>query len=237
MTSLVLGIVPARGGSKGVPGKNLRPLAGRPLLDYTACAARESGVLDRIILSTDSPDIAEVGVCVGLEVPFLRPPALAADDTPMVPVVEHTLTMLAEQGWRPDIVVLLQPTSPLRRGDHICDAVTLLRETQADSVVSVVELPLDHSPDYLMRIESGRLEPFLPEGTRLYRRQDARPAYWRDGTVYAFWRQTLERSGGIYGTNCRPLLLNRGESVSIDSVEDWEAAERMLAARLSTKPT
>jgi len=229
--SLVLGIVPARGGSKGVPGKNVRPLAGHTLLEYTARAARESGVLDRVILSTDAPAIADAGRLAGLEVPFMRPAALAADDTPMLPVVQHALDALARGGWSPDIVVLLQPTSPLRQAAHIRDAVTTLRETKSDSVVTVVEVPRHLSPDYVMRIDEGRLQPFLPEGARLTRRQDARRAYSRDGTVYAFWRATIEKHGGIYGDDCRPLLIEPHESLSIDSPADWDAAERLLAGR------
>ncbi len=228
---LVLGIVPARGGSKGVPGKNVRPLAGHTLLEYTARAARESGVLDRVILSTDSLEIADAGRRAGLEVPFMRPLALAADDTPMVPVIEHALGEIARHGWSPDIVVLLQPTSPLRRPEHIRDAVAMLRETEADSVVTVVELPRHLSPDYVMRIDGGRLKPFLPEGARVTRRQDARPAYSRDGTVYAFRRSTIEQLGGIYGNDCRPLLIDTSDSLSIDSQADWDEAERLLAGR------
>ena len=226
---LVLGLVPARGGSKGVPGKNVRPLAGHTLLEYTARAARESGVLDRVILSTDSLEIADAGRRAGLEVPFMRPAALAADDTPMVPVVTHALAEVARHGWSPDIVVLLQPTSPLRRSDHIRDAVNLLRETGADSVVTVVEVPPHLSPDYVMRLDEGRLEPFLADGERVTRRQDARPAYSRDGTVYAFRRSTVEQSGGIYGDDCRPLLIDASDSLSIDSPADWDEAERRLA--------
>lgn len=229
--SQVLGIVPARGGSKGLPGKNVRPLAGRPLLEYTARAARASGVIDRLVLSTDSPEIGDVGRRAGLEVPFLRPAALAADDTPMLPVVLHSLDALAATGWTADILVLLQPTSPLRRAEHIRNAVNLLRETEADSVVTVIEVPRHLSPDYVMKIEDGRLRPFLPEGARVMRRQDARPAYSRDGTVYACWVRTIERFGSLYGDDCRPLLIDARDSLSIDSSADWEAAERMLAAR------
>jgi CMP-N,N'-diacetyllegionaminic acid synthase len=228
---LVLGLVPARGGSKGVPGKNVRPLAGHTLLEYTARAARESGVLDRVILSTDSPEIADAGRRAGLEVPFMRPAALAGDDTPMLPVIQHALAETARSGWSPDVIVLLQPTSPLRRPEHIRDAVNVLRDTSADSVVTVVEVPRHLSPDYVMRMDEGRLKPFLPEGARITRRQDARPAYSRDGTVYAFRRTTVERFGGIYGDDCRPLLIDANESLSIDSPADWDEAERLLARR------
>jgi CMP-N,N'-diacetyllegionaminic acid synthase len=226
--SKVLGLVPARAGSKGVPRKNVRLLKGHTLLEYTARAARASGVLDRVILSTDSPEIAEVGRSAGLEVPFMRPPALAQDETPMLPVVLHALDVLEADGWLADIIVLLQPTSPRRRADHIRNAVETLRSTGADSVVSVIELPLDSSPDYVMRLENGTLRPFLPDGARVTRRQDARPAYRRDGTVYAFRHSTLDRFGNIYGDDCRPLILDVSESLSIDSPADWEEAERVL---------
>ena len=227
---LVLGLVPARGGSKGVPGKNVRPLLGRTLLEYVVRAAGESGVIDRLVLSTDAIDIADSGRSAGLDVPFMRPASLAADDTPMVPVIQHALTELARGGWVPDIIALLQPTSPLRRGCHIREAVTLLRDSTADSVVTVIEVPRHLSPDYVMRIDEGRLKPFLPDGARVTRRQDARPAYSRDGTVYAFRRATLERFGGIYGDDCRPLLIDARESLSIDTEDDWTEAERRLAS-------
>jgi len=227
----VLGLVPARGGSKGVPGKNTRLLAGRPLLEYAARAARESGVLHRVVLSTDSEEIAECGRRLGLEVPFMRPAALARDDTPMLPVVEHALDELRRQGWEPATVVLLQPTSPLRTPAHIRAAVEQLHRSGADSVVSVVAVPQHLSPDYVMRLDEGRLRPFLPDGARVARRQDARLAYVRDGTVYAFRTTTLQRFGNMYGNDCRPLLLDAAESLSIDTAADWAAAERALAGR------
>jgi CMP-N,N'-diacetyllegionaminic acid synthase len=124
--------------------------------------------------------------------------------------------------------VLLQPTSPLRRPQHIRDAVAMLRDTGADSVVSVVELPRHLSPDYVMRVDEGRLRPFLAEGGGVTRRQDARPAYSRDGTVYACWRATLDRCGDIYGNDCRPMMIDARDSASIDSPADWTAAERLL---------
>lgn len=225
----VLAVVPARGGSKGVPDKNLRPLAGRTLLQYTADAARGSGVIDRMVLSTDSEAIAAAGRKAGFEVPFMRPAELARDDSPMLPVLQHAIGELERGGWRPQYVVLLQPTSPLRRAAHVRAAVDLLRESGADSVVTVIEVPKHLSPDYVMRIDQGVLRPFLPEGERVTRRQDVRPAYSRDGTVYAFRRDTLERFSSIYGERCVPLLIDARESLSIDTPEDWAAAERALA--------
>lgn len=230
MPGPVLGLVPARGGSKGIPGKNVRPLLGRTLLEYAARAAAESGVIDRLVLSTDDAAIAAAGERAGIEVPFLRPPALAADDTPMLPVIEHAVSVLESAGWSPEIVVLLQPTSPLRRPAHIRAAVERLRRSQADSVVTVIELPRHLSPDYVMRVDDGRLVPFLPEGAAVTRRQDARPAFVRDGTVYAFWRRTLRDTGSLYGRVCRPLVLPASESLTLDSEDDWREAERRLAS-------
>jgi CMP-N-acetylneuraminic acid synthetase len=186
-------------------------------------------VIDRVILSTDSETIADAGRRAGLDVPFLRPAALAQDDTPMLPVLLHAIEALEVDACMPDFVVLLQPTSPLRRPSHIRDAVTLLRDTGADSVVTVVPLPQHLSPDYVMRIDDGKLRPFLSDGLRITRRQDARTAYAREGTVYAFRRGTLDLFGNIYGDDCRPLVLDPAESLSIDSPADWAAAERILA--------
>jgi len=230
MTGLILGIVPARAGSKGVPGKNISLLAGRPLLDYTVRAAHESGVIDRLILSTDSEEIADIGRTCGLEVPFLRPADLAADDSPMLSVVEHALKTLERSGWHPQVIIVLQPTSPLRRPDHISDAVRLLRDTNADSVASVIELPLHMSPDYVMKINEGHLKPFLAHGSKITRRQDARLAYVRDGTVYAFWRRTIVEQHSLYGQDCKPLVLPSSESITIDTFEDLAEAERRLAS-------
>lgn len=225
----VLALVPARGGSKGIPDKNIRPLAGRTLLEYAARAASASAVVDRVVLSTDSERVAEEGRRAGLEVPFIRPAELAQDDTPMLPVIDHAVEFLAQHGWDAEIVVLLQPTSPLRTPSHIRAAVQELRESKADSVVTVVELPRHVSPDYVMRIDDGRLVPFLDEGARITRRQDARPAFVRDGTVYAFWTRTLRETRSIYGHNCRPLVVPARESITIDTQDDWEDAERRLA--------
>jgi CMP-N-acetylneuraminic acid synthetase len=227
----VLALIPARGGSKGLPGKNVTPLVGQSLVARAGAAARASGVVDRVMVSTDDEAIAEEARRSGIDVPFMRPVQLAGDETPMLPVVRHAVDALEQAGWPVEIVVLLQPTSPLRKPSHIREAVTRLRAGGVDSVVSVVELPRHMSPDYVMRIEDGELRPFLPGGERLTRRQEARPAYVRDGTVYAFWRTTLVRHGSIYGEHCVPLIVPAGDSITIDTADDWAEAERRLRAR------
>jgi CMP-N,N'-diacetyllegionaminic acid synthase len=224
-----IAIVPARAGSKGIPGKNIKPLCGKPLLAYTAEVIRAAGIFDRALLSTDSEEIAEVGRAFGLEAPFLRPKELARDDTPMLPVIENALSFLERGGARVDIVVLLQPTQPLRTAADVVRAVDLLKVTGCDSVASVVALPPHMCPDYVMRIdEEGRLVNFLPEGARMTRRQDVRPAYVRDGTVYAFRAATLRKHQSIYGPVCLPLIIDKERSVNLDSEADWQEAERRL---------
>ncbi|MCB0104090.1 MAG: acylneuraminate cytidylyltransferase family protein [Anaerolineales bacterium] len=223
----ILGLIPARGGSKGIPGKNIRLLNGKPLLYYAVQAANKSGLVDRLILTTDSNEIASTGRELGIEVPFLRPTELARDDTPMLPVIEHTLHFVEAQGWQPDIILLLQPTAPLRRGEHIQHAVELLTQTKCDSVVSVVEVPRHYAPDFVLRLEDGKLHPFLdmPLATR---RQDARPAYSRDGTIYAFWRNVLVEKKNIYGDDCRPLIIPEDQSCNLDTMDDWQEAEEKI---------
>jgi CMP-N,N'-diacetyllegionaminic acid synthase len=225
----VLGLIPARAGSKGIVGKNLKPFRGQPLIGYAIHAASQSQIIDRIVVSTDSEEIARLARDLGAEVPFLRPPELAQDDTPMLPVIEHAVHALEHDGWQPHLIVLLQPTSPLRhperRCEHIARAVAMLRETRADSVVSVVQIRETHSPDYVMKIVDGKLQPFLPEGLRVTRRQDARKAYERDGTVYAFWRETLRQHHSIYGADSRPLEIPADESLALDTPADWMFGE------------
>jgi len=228
----VLGVVPARGGSQGIPGKNIRQLGGRPLLAYALEVATRSGVVDRVILSTDSEEIAGVGRTCGFEVPFLRPADLAGGRSPMLAVIEHAVATLEADGWSPEIVIVLQPTSPFRRSEHVRRAVQLLRESKADSVVSVVELPRHFSPDYVMRLDDWRLVPFLPAGERVTRRQDARRAYVRDGTVYACWRRTLVDQHSLYGRACQPLVLDASDALTLDSQDDWAEAERRMAKGL-----
>jgi CMP-N,N'-diacetyllegionaminic acid synthase len=225
----VLALIPARGGSKGIPGKNERPLAGRTLVERTAAVARDSGVVDDLVLTTDSPAIADIAHSAGVDV-IMRPDDLGRDDTPMAAVVAHALQVLENAGRRWDAVALLQPTQPLRRAEHIRAAVDLLEsEIDASSVVSVVAIPAHFSPQYAMRVDGGRLVPFVPEGAAVTRRQDAEPAYSRDGTIY-LTRVSCAMRGDLYGDSCRPLVIPPAESVNLDSPSDWERAEELLRA-------
>lgn len=224
----VLGIIPARGGSKGIPGKNIRLLSGKPLIHYSVASALDSHIIDRLVLSTDSVEIANSVKGFDIEVPFIRPANLALDDTPMVSVVLHTVKYLEDNGWQPDVVVLLQPTAPLRKPEHIRTAVELLINSKCDSVVSVVEVPKHFSPDYVMKIDEGKLHPFLSDGLQITRRQDARPVYSRDGTIYVVWRDVLLATNSLYGKECLPLLVPPNLSCNLDTMDDWEEIQRKI---------
>jgi CMP-N,N'-diacetyllegionaminic acid synthase len=222
----VLGIIPARGGSKGVAGKNLQTLAGRPLLAYTADAARASRRLSRVVLSTDDPLIAETGVSLGLDVPFMRPAALASDEAPMLGVIQHAMHALAP-GFVADTIVLLQPTSPFRRAEHIDSAVELLDASGADSVVSVCEVPHHFNPVSVMTLDEGRLRPFVA-GPLILQRQDKPRVYARNGPAVLAVRAAVLDRGSLYGDDCRPLVMTADESIDIDSAADLDYAEHVL---------
>ncbi len=225
----VVAVIPARAGSKGIPGKNLRLLAGQPLLAHTVELALRAGVFDRVVLTTDGEPIAALGRSLGAEVPFLRPAELAQDDTPMLPVLQHAVRFLVNQGWTPELVALLQPTAPFRRGPDLAEAIALLQaSTEADSVVSVEAIPDHYSPHYAMKVISNRLVPFLPEGAQYTRRQDAPRAYTRNGQFYLMRRVTLLEKNSLYGDHCLPYV-TRHKAVNLDTLEDWAEAERLAA--------
>lgn len=232
----VLGVIPARGGSKGVPRKNLALLGGRPLLAYTCDAARRSRELTRVVLSTDDEEISEVGRRCSVEVPFRRPADLARDDTPMLAVLQHAVRVLDQQErYHADIVVLLQPTSPLRRAEHIDATVRLLRQTGADSVVSVVEVPHQFNPVSVLRLEGDRLVPYASDPT-ITRRQDKPPVYARNGpAVLGVLRAVVMEQNSLYGTDCRPFVMSPDDSFDVDDAWDLELIELVLARRAAVR--
>jgi N-acylneuraminate cytidylyltransferase len=221
----VLGVVPARGGSKGVPRKNIKPLGGKSLIQRAYECGLASGVLDRIILSTDSLEIAELSRYIGLEVPFIRPLEYASDNSSMIDVVIHAVGALEETGYRPDAIALLQPTCPLRKPEHIIKAVSVLKNN--DSVCSVTTLPI--FPHYIMRIgEDGFLKYLMTGGEKYTRRQDVPKVYLRVGVIYLTRTSVIMEQKSFYGTKCAPIIINYEDSLNIDSLEDWSEAERLL---------
>jgi CMP-N-acetylneuraminic acid synthetase len=227
----VLGVITARGGSKGIPGKNLKPLAGKPLLAYTVDCARDAGVFDRVILSTDDDAIAEYARRLGCEVPFMRPAPLAQDETPHLPVMQHAVQSLMDaDGYDADVVVILQPTSPLRRPEDIRTAVTLLASTDADSALSVSEVPAHFHPLRMLRVDADRRAVLYfsgePVAQRVNRRQDMAPAWVMNGAVYAFRPQVLAAAEpSLYGQRTVAFAMPEPFGLSIDTPEDWAHAE------------
>lgn len=228
----VLGIIPARGGSRGIPGKNIRMLGGKPLLQYTAEAAQAAKLLGRVILSTDDPKIAAMGRELGLDVPFMRPAELAQDKSPTLPVVQHGLGQLELEGEQYDAVCLLQPTHPFRRPEHIDGCIELLERTGADSVMTVLPVPLQYNPHWVyFANEDGELELSTGDSAPIPRRQELPPAYHREGSVYVTLRDVI-MTGSLYGRRVAGFLMDSSESVNIDTEADWERAAQMLEAGL-----
>ena len=233
----VLGVITARGGSKGIPGKNLKLLAGKPLLAYTIDTARRSGALDRVILSTEDEAIATAGRDLGCDVPFIRPMDLAQDDTPHLPVVQHATRWMQERiNYQPDAVMVLQPTSPLRTAEDIVAAVALLDTSGADSVLSVNEVPVHSHPMRTLRLDAtGHAVLFVsgdPVRKRINRRQDLPPAWVMNGAIYACRTRVLfDAEPSLYGNRVVAYRMPANRSISIDDLEDWHAAERALSSR------
>jgi CMP-N,N'-diacetyllegionaminic acid synthase len=226
----VIGLIPARGGSKGLPRKNIRVLNGEPLLYYTASAALTSRLLSRVILSTEDEEIARIGKECGLDVPFLRPMELAQDDTPTLPVVQHALKFFENRGEYYDAVCLLQPTNPLRRAEQIDACIQLLEEQKVDTVFTVLQVPPKYNPHWVyFQSENGLLHISTGEQEPLPRRQMLPQAYHREGSVYVTRRDVIMKQNSLYGSKILGYELNPDESVNIDSLDDFTRAEKLLA--------
>lgn len=231
----VLTLVTARGGSKGVPRKNLAPVAGKPLIAHTILAARAASGLDRVIVSTDDAEIADVARRYGAEVPFLRPAELARDDTPGIAPVLHALQWLEqEEDCRPAYVLLLQPTSPLRTAQDIEDAVRLARERDADSVIGVCEAKAH--PYVAMKLGvDGALQSYLDldfdDLQKKYpRRQDLPAAYLVNGALYLTRRDVLLNEKSFYGKRTYGYVMPAERSLDVDTAWDLELANLILTA-------
>lgn len=227
----VLGLIPARAGSKGVPQKNIRLLLGKPLLQYSIDSALAARSLARVVVSTESEEIAEIARRCGAEVPFTRPAELAEDNSPTLPVVIHALRTLEAQGDRFDAVCLLQPTCPLRRADDIDACVELLRRSGADAVLSVLEVPARYHPHWTFLADrDGSLRP-AADAALPSRRQDLAPAVHRDGSIYLTRRDVVLEQGSLYGARLVGFRMDPDRSVNIDDLDDWARAERLMAVR------
>lgn len=236
----VLAVIPARGGSKGLPKKNLLPLLETPLVAYTIEAAKKCSSLDRIILSTDSQDIANIGIDHGIEVPFIRPSELATDVAHPYKVLQHAVNYLAStEDYTPNIIVTLQPTSPLRTSNHIDEVVNVLQNNpKMDSAISVSETPF--SPYWMFTINNDILLPFVSDGTdySLTRRQDLNKVYKPNGAVYATTYKLLMNNNIIFSAfssgNTGYVVMDDISSLDIDTELDFKLVEAVLRDRECT---
>ncbi|MGE5222470.1 MAG: cytidylyltransferase domain-containing protein [Omnitrophica WOR_2 bacterium] len=229
----VLAVIPARGGSKSIPRKNIRAFAGHPLIAYSIAAACQAKSVTRVIVSTDDAEIAEISRQYGAETPFLRPPELAQDQTTDFPVFEHALGWLAEhEAYRPEVLVQLRPTSPVRPVDCVDRAVELLiSHPEADSVRGVV--PSGQNPYKMWRIdERGQMAALLQvEGlAEPYNapRQALPATFWQTGHIDAIWRRSIFEKQSLSGEVILPLLLDPRFTVDIDNLNDWRRAEWLV---------
>jgi len=221
----VLAVIPARGGSKGIKGKNLARLCGKPLIGYIIETARAVTEIDRVIVSTDDAHIAQVAKDYGAEVPFIRPSELAADETPTLPVLQHALRYLEEnEDCKPEIVVLLYATSPLIGPDRISAGIRMMKERHFDSVISVEE----DRGHYWTETADGfrRFYPKVPAN-----RQYAKPLYKENGAIYIATRDLLVERSEIVGGQTGFLIMKRGENIDIDDFVDLQIAECLLQKR------
>lgn len=220
----LIGIIPARGGSKGIPKKNIASCAGKPLLAYTAAAALATRGLSQVILSTDDRDIAQLGETLGLDIPYLRPSELAGDDTPIVEVLKNITKWLVENNEPCDGVVLLQPTSPLRRAEHIDAAIALYESYIPSTVVSVTAVPHQFTPSSLMCQTEEGLRPWV-KGEQVLRRQD-KPILWaRNGPAVLITHPNTIMSGALYGDHVLGYEMDARSSLDVDSLEDLARVE------------
>ncbi len=226
-----LAIISARGGSKGIPGKNIRPVAGKPLIAWTIAAARESAVFQRIIVSTDSQEIAEAARQNGAEIPFMRPADLARDDTSGTDPVVHAVQWLElHENFISEWVMLLQPTSPLRASQDIRRAVALAEQKNADAVVSVA--PVEDHPYWMKRIDTdGCLEDFIRLEKPINRRQDLPEVYALNGAIYLVRRTVLMAQETLFPQRTYALVMPRERSLDVDTPWDLYVADLILKDR------
>ncbi len=229
----VLAVVTARGGSKGIPRKNIVSLLGKPLLAYTAEAAHASKRLTRTVLSTDDREIADVGRAYGLDVPFMRPADLARDESASIPVVQHVVRELEASGDSFDAVMILQPTSPLRRPEDIDGAIELLENCGCDSIISFVDVGEKHPARMKLIDSEGRVtDPPFAEAYEGQRRQELPPLFLREGSIYLTRRDVLMQQNTVKGDDCRAWIIPPERACNIDTPLDLLICEQLLRQSL-----
>jgi N-acylneuraminate cytidylyltransferase/CMP-N,N'-diacetyllegionaminic acid synthase len=222
----ILAIIPARGGSKGIPHKNIKDLNGKPLIAWTIKESLKSKYIDKLIVSTEDKEIAEISKKYGAKVPFLRPAELALDSTPGIDPILHAVKWFKNRNCNFDYVMCLQCTSPFRTYDQIDEAIENLFEKDADSIVSVCENEI--TPYWMKKIENGKLKDFLDENVFYARRQDVPKVYRLNGAIYMAKTQLLLNIKNWYTENTIPYIMDEISSIDIDNILDFKFAEFVM---------
>lgn len=228
-----LAIIPARGGSKGIPRKNITMLNGKPLIYYTIQAAKKSEDLNDIVVSTDDYEIAKIARDLGALVPFIRPQNLATDEAESAPVIEHALNFMEEKrGFEYDAILMLQPTSPLRTSEHINGSIKLFGSKDCDSLVSIVSVGGNH-PLRMKTLSDGRLLNYVDQGFwNMMPRQSLPDVYIRNGSIYLIKRDAFMQSKQLIGKSCLGFPMSEFDSINIDSPIDLKIADLILKGEL-----
>jgi len=233
MKRKILAIIPARSGSKGIPKKNIKYLLGRPLITWTIEQAKKSSLIDTVFVSTDSEEIAKIAEKWAVHVPFLRPPELAKDDSPTIDAILHVLDTFEKEGRTYDVVVLLEPTSPLRKAGDIDAAIRLFLDAydHADALVSLGEVQLEN-PFIMEYIENNRLTKVISTKDHFYQRQQMPKVYFPYGVIYLSKVETLKKTRTFYQENTIPYLIERWQNYEIDDLCDFLCVETILKLKL-----
>ena len=227
----ILGIIPARGGSKGIPGKNIKKLGGKQLIEYTFDSVLNSKFLSKTILSSDDREIISVAKNIGLESPFIRPEELARDNTPTLDVIIHAVNFYKDQNINFDAVCILQPTTPFRERNLIDKAIKKFEEGDFDSLITVRKVPDEFNPHWVFEQKEGSLKIATGENEIIPRRQELPTAYFRDGAIYLIKTEVLLKKSSLYGDSIGFIDTSDSPFVNLDTMEDWKQAENILNQR------
>ena len=230
----ILAVIPARGGSKGLPGKNIKPLLGKPLIAWTIEQANACGYIDEIFVSTDSREIADVAEQFGISVPYLRPAELALDSSSSMDVITYTIDLLNKfsnipVGNRFDYIVLLEPTSPLRKDDDLKKIVELVVDNyDADGLITLGEVHMEH-PMIVKKInEDGKIIPYIPDVEKITQRQQTNKAYFPYGVAYVIKTDVFKKKKTFYTDNVIPYFIERWQNYEVDDIYDFYCIEAIL---------
>jgi len=231
----VLAVIPARGGSKGLPGKNIKVINGKPLIAWSIDCALKSKYIDKVIVSTDSNKIASVSKKYKAEVPFLRPKKLSTDKASSIDVIIHCVDWLERKKKFYDLIVLLEPTSPLRDTKDIDKAIELLlKEKKAESIVGVCKVESAH-PDFLVKLEKNFLRPYKENKFKTIRRQDISDLYFFEGSLYISYVESLKKHKTFYHKYTLSYEVPKWKSFELDDITDYYIIEALLKEKIGKK--